>query len=132
TVRDTVIKVVRDTVVVPQRPPMAPLADTRDLTKSIYFATGSTRLGPNAQQQLRRLAAWLSEHPESSLEVTGVADASGSSAANEAVADRRAQSVKAFLVEQGVAASRIATTWRISPAAGPPDPNDRKAELKVR
>jgi outer membrane protein OmpA-like peptidoglycan-associated protein len=131
-VRDTVTSVVRDTVVVTERLPEDPLADVRPFTKTIYFATGSTSLGAGEKQQLRRLGAWLVEHPERKIEVTGVADASGSAAANDAVANRRAQSVKRFLVEQGVAAARIETNWRISPAPGAPDPNDRRAELQVR
>jgi outer membrane protein OmpA-like peptidoglycan-associated protein len=131
-VRDTVTSVVRDTVLVTERLPEDALADVRPFTKNIYFATGSTSLGAGEKQQLRRLAAWLVEHPERTVEVTGVADASGSAAANDAVANRRAQSVKRFLVEQGVAAARIETNWRISPSPGAPDPNDRRAELQVR
>lgn len=127
-----VVETVRDTILIPQRVPKDPMSDLQPLLKTIYFDVNSSELGAEAGKQLRSLAAWMLEHPDSHLEVTGVADASGTAAANDALANQRAQSTLTFLSEQGVPSGRIEKNWRISPTNGEANANDRRVELRMR
>jgi outer membrane protein OmpA-like peptidoglycan-associated protein len=62
--------------------------------------------------------------------VTGVADASGSITANENVAQKRADSVRQGLINNGIDSGRITTQRQLAPAGASPDPKDRRAEVK--
>jgi outer membrane protein OmpA-like peptidoglycan-associated protein len=105
--------------------------DMDALTAPIYFANGSTKLGPNANKGLDRMAAWLKANPTKRLLVTGHADATGSLAANQTVSKRRAESVKAALVARGIDGARITTEGRVAEQGSKPSAEDRRAELKV-
>jgi outer membrane protein OmpA-like peptidoglycan-associated protein len=59
-----------------------------------------------------------------------VADGTGSAAANEVVAQKRADSVRQGLISNGVDPGRITTKRYLAPAGAPPDPKYRRAEVK--
>lgn len=71
------------------------------------FRTGSAALQPGASGTLREAAAILKSNPDLKVEVGGHADSQGDAAKNQALSERRAQSVKDFLVGEGVAANRL-------------------------
>ncbi|MCC7501009.1 MAG: OmpA family protein [Flavobacteriales bacterium] len=134
-VRDTVRtqQVLRDTVRVTEQAPGTihmDEAERQRLMEPVYFATGKTTLGPQGNMKVAEIAAWLKKHPEARVQVTGVADASGSVTANEAVAQKRADSVRQALVANGIAAARITTQRQLAPAGATPDPKDRRADVK--
>ena len=58
---------------------------------------------------LRAQADWLNRYPNYTAVVEGHADERGTRQYNIALGARRANSVKAFLVSQGVAPSRLTT-----------------------
>ncbi|HTH17153.1 MAG TPA: peptidoglycan-associated lipoprotein Pal [Magnetospirillum sp.] len=76
----------------------------------VYFATDSVSLSGDSKQTLDRQAAFLRRYPTISLRVEGHADERGTREYNLALGDRRAQSVREYLLAQGVQASRLTTT----------------------
>jgi peptidoglycan-associated lipoprotein len=75
----------------------------------IYFEYDSSALTPESQDNLRDNAKWLEENPDASVIIEGHCDERGSNEYNMALGDRRAKSVKTFLVDLGTAAQRITT-----------------------
>lgn len=75
----------------------------------VFFTFNSVTLSANAQNTLRRQAEWLAEHPQLSATVEGHADERGTREYNLALGERRANTVKDYLVGQGVNAQRITT-----------------------
>lgn len=76
----------------------------------IEFATGSVALLPSSFRVLRAIAGMLEKDPEVRVRIEGHTDASGTVEENQALSERRAETVKAALVRRGVAAARIETT----------------------
>ena len=62
-----------------------------------------------AQEGLKRKADWLFKYAGSSVIIEGHCDERGTEAYNIALGDRRAESVKAFLVDMGVDPTRLTT-----------------------
>ena len=80
------------------------------VNEDIHFEFDKSRLLPDAQEILKRKAAWLMGHPEvSAVTIEGHCDERGSNEYNIALGDRRAQSAKAFLVNLGVKSDRLST-----------------------
>ena len=74
------------------------------------FATNSAVLNANMYPILQRLAQSLNQNPAATEAGVGHTDSTGSDAINNPLSQRRADAAKAYLVSQGVAASRIATS----------------------
>ncbi len=75
----------------------------------IDFERGSDRLQPEARPLLDTIAALLATAPELTVEVEGHTDSHGDAAANRRLSQLRAQAVKAYLTNQGIAPERIHT-----------------------
>ena len=73
----------------------------------ILFATGKSNIQPAAQNELAEFAKSLEQNPLTDVVIGGYTDNTGSMEANERVANARANSVKSFLLNKGVAADRI-------------------------
>ena len=74
----------------------------------ISFAFGTAQLNAASRQYLRdALLPLLQRYPQVRLTIKGYTDASGDDAVNLQLSQRRAQAIRAFLVEQGIAARRI-------------------------
>jgi outer membrane protein OmpA-like peptidoglycan-associated protein len=73
----------------------------------VLFDTGSSTLSPGAQQRLASFAQTVSRYPESSLVVRGHTDSTGTLALNERLSQDRAESVRSYLVSQGVSSARV-------------------------
>jgi outer membrane protein OmpA-like peptidoglycan-associated protein len=73
-----------------------------------YFATGSATLSPNGRSLISEIAKTVERLDEIVLlEVRGYADARGARNWNRSLARKRAEAVKAALVEEGIAVWRI-------------------------
>ena len=79
------------------------------ISEDIYFDFDSAQLLPQAQEILRQKADWLRSHVGASVIVEGHTDERGTVEYNLALGDRRAEAVKAFLVELGISPDRITT-----------------------
>jgi OOP family OmpA-OmpF porin len=73
------------------------------------FATGSSRLLPGAGAKLDEVVSAAREVPDLTMTVTGYTDSTGNAQSNVRLSQARADAVKAYLVDRGVAANRITT-----------------------
>ncbi len=76
---------------------------------SVYFVFNSSRLDEPALGIMDANAAWLNAHSGILITVEGNCDQRGTREYNLALGQRRADSVKNYLVKRGVSASRIKT-----------------------
>lgn len=77
--------------------------------KDILFAFDSSELDASAVVTLREKAAWLRANPSAVVTIEGHCDERGTTEYNLALGERRATTVKAYLVNLGIAASRLKT-----------------------
>lgn len=73
----------------------------------ILFPTNGTTLNAHAKQDLTQFAASLNNNPMTNVQIFGYTDNTGSYQVNERVSTGRADAVRTFLVNSGVASSRI-------------------------
>lgn len=76
------------------------------MQNGIGFATDSSQLTGSIQNTLNGVAQILVEYPETSLVINGYTDNTGNDSYNQSLSERRAESVRAYLLSQGVAAGR--------------------------
>ena len=76
---------------------------------SVYFAFDKSDLDAASVAVLEEHAAWLNANANASITIEGNCDERGSREYNLALGQRRADSVRDFLVERGVNSSRIDT-----------------------
>ena len=93
----------------PAPAPVAYKAPGVIMQEDIYFDFDKSTLTPAAQDNLLRKAEWLRENSDVTVTIEGHCDSRGTNEYNLALGDRRAESAKAFLVDLGIAASRITT-----------------------
>ncbi|UCD86458.1 MAG: peptidoglycan-associated lipoprotein Pal [Desulfobacterales bacterium] len=77
--------------------------------EDVHFEYDKATLLPEAQDNLRDKAKWLMAKPDVSVIIEGHCDERGSNEYNMALGDRRAGSVKTFLVDLGIASQRLTT-----------------------
>ncbi len=75
----------------------------------ILFDTGKYALKTKARQALTRFAASLVNDPNTNVQIFGHTDNTGSRATNEKLSLNRANAVKSYLVDSGVASYRMET-----------------------
>ena len=73
----------------------------------VLFDTGSYTLKPGAREKLAKISGIVLAHPGLSLQIEGHTDSVGGDEFNQQLSERRADSVRDFLAEQGVAPSSI-------------------------
>jgi outer membrane protein OmpA-like peptidoglycan-associated protein len=78
------------------------------ISGSVLFASGQSMILPTAQERLNQVAEALMINKDRKLTVEGHTDSQGSHAYNQALSQRRAESVKNYLVSQGYPAELIA------------------------
>jgi len=75
----------------------------------IYFLEDQSTLTAEAQETLRKQAAWLRQYPSVTVQVEGHADERGTREYNIALSARRATATREFLIAQGISGKRIAS-----------------------
>lgn len=85
------------------------ILDTRESARGlivnmsdVLFDTGSATLKPGAREKLARVAGVLLAHPGLEITIEGHTDSVGGDAYNQDLSERRAQSVRTYLVSQGI------------------------------
>ncbi|MHC8948916.1 OmpA family protein [Sphingobacterium hungaricum] len=79
------------------------------LSSDLLFPSNSSYLTDKAKGELSKLAKLLNEDKSKKIRVDGHTDATGAADYNLWLSDKRAASVKKFLEDSGVSASRITT-----------------------
>ncbi|MFZ0427377.1 MAG: OmpA family protein [Acidobacteriota bacterium] len=95
------------------------ILETRDTARGlivnmsdVLFDTAQYSLRPVARERLAKVAGILLGHPGLKLEVEGHTDSVGGEAYNQRLSEQRAESVRNYLIEQGIAGMNL------SPAKG--------------
>ena len=78
-----------------------------DYGKTILFNSGKASFQKQAFPILQAMAAILKEYPTANFSLEGHTDNTGSDVLNQKLSEERAAAVKAFLVENGINASRL-------------------------
>jgi len=79
------------------------------LNTDVHFDFDSSTLTPEAQMILKKKAEWLQNNSDATATIEGNCDERGTSEYNLALGDKRATSVKNFLVDLGISGSRLKT-----------------------
>ena len=83
------------------------VVDTAAITGPIYFDYDKSTIRPDAEATLQRKLPWLRANPGMRIRIEGNADERGSDEYNIALGQRRAAAAKAWLVQNGIDASRF-------------------------
>ena len=75
--------------------------------KTILFNSGKSTFQQQTYPVLQSIAAILKEYPSSNFSIEGHTDSDGKDAANQKLSEDRAAAVKNYLIENGIAASRL-------------------------
>ena len=78
--------------------------------KNVFFATASDKLLAQSNAKLNDVVAVLNENPSYKIQIDGHTDDQGKDEYNLDLSNRRAASVKAYLVSKGIAESRLSST----------------------
>ena len=100
---------------------------------TVYFNLNSSQLLPTSYNDLKESVSILDENPDIYVEVVGHADDSGGKDYNLKLSIERAQSVKKFLINQGVDETRIITYGKgaTQPVSNNTSPDGRRQNRRV-
>jgi outer membrane protein OmpA-like peptidoglycan-associated protein len=90
------------------------ILETRDSVRGlvitmadVLFDTGRYDLRPPTREALARLSGIVLAHPGLKLEVEGHTDSTGSDEFNQALSEQRANTVRGYLIQQGLSADAV-------------------------
>ncbi len=104
----------------------------------LLFGVASAGLSANAYARLRELAASLERHPATQVAIKGHASADGAPDYNFALSEQRAESVRQYLVAEGVSPERLTAVGFgsqfpvASNATAPGRARNRRVEIEIR
>ncbi len=75
----------------------------------VFFNEDQSTLTAEAKQSLMKQVRWLAQYSSVNVQIEGHADERGTREYNISLSARRATAVRAFMIQQGISASRIAT-----------------------
>ncbi len=75
----------------------------------VFFNYDSSELDSDAQELLQDQVAWLKQYSDVSVIIEGHCDERGTREYNLALGEKRAQSVKNYLISLGIASDRVST-----------------------
>ena len=93
----------------------------------VNFQIDSASLRPSSKRKLDEVVAVLQKYGQTRVQISGHTDSSGPAEHNLALSKERADAVKSYLVENGVAEGRVETR-----GAGPDEPIDTNATTEGR
>ena len=73
-------------------------AEKATVALNVQFDTGKATIASGYEENLKEIAAFMSEHPSTKIEIQGHTDSSGSKALNEKLSQARAEAVRNHLV----------------------------------
>ncbi len=101
--------------------------------RGVKFRSGSEQLTGDSVEALIDVAAFLKAQPTLRVQIAGHTDAVGSAALNKQLSQKRADSVKAFLVQSGIEPDRMRAVGygETQPIANNATPDGRAANRRV-
>lgn len=78
----------------------------------VLFTSGRADLKPGAAGNLGRLVHFLDENPDRSVEIEGHTDSVGGDGYNQDLSQRRADSVRSYLMQKGISPDRIVASGK--------------------
>ena len=99
----------------------------------VLFDTGSSTLKPGAREKLAKISGILLAHPGLTLQIEGHTDSVGTDEFNQQLSERRSDTVRDFLAEQGVAGSSMSARGfgKSQPVASNDTPEGRQRNRRV-
>ncbi|WP_447788607.1 MULTISPECIES: OmpA family protein [Pseudomonas] len=94
------------------KPVEPPVSEVITLNGNVLFAYNQSELMPEARSELDSLMAKLQGADVVSVKVIGHTDSQGSDAYNQKLSERRASSVAAYLLSQGLAPNKLTSEGR--------------------
>lgn len=114
----------------PAQPANQPVEKTAYET-AIYFSRGQCEyIEPSQYKTTVELLKALAQNPEAQITLVGWADQTGTEARNETISARRAETVKRYLINKGIAEARISMQGKGVDAQAD-DNKARRAEVKL-
>lgn len=87
---------------------LAPIkANESIVLNNVFFEFDSDKLTPDSKTELNKLFSLLSNNPSIKVEIQGHTDSKGNNAYNKKLSQKRAESVRNYLVKKGIKATRI-------------------------
>src|SRR5690606_27603966 len=77
----------------------------------VYYDYGQSRLRPDAESSMSKIAALMKNHTFLEIMVRSHTDSRSSNQFNEAMSQRRANAVRDYLQDYGIARSRVKSEW---------------------
>jgi OOP family OmpA-OmpF porin len=109
-----------------------PVIEKKSMRLNVEFDTGKADIKPEYNDEIKKVADLLAAYPDISIEIAGHTDNVGSAKLNKALSQRRADSVKKYLVEKfGISSSRL-TAVGYGPARPVADNSTRDGRQKNR
>jgi len=87
--------------------PVAQKIEAKVVLEGVTFKTGSAELTPESAARLDQAVETARAYPEITVEVGGHTDSQGNAESNRTLSQQRAESVRNYLIEKGVAPERI-------------------------
>ena len=78
----------------------------------VLFSSGTAELNGGGTSNLGKLAGFLNKYPDRTVLIEGHTDSIGTDDYNQRLSQHRADAVKAYLVKQGVASTRLAAAGK--------------------
>ncbi|HTU35378.1 MAG TPA: OmpA family protein [Candidatus Acidoferrum sp.] len=99
----------------------------------VLFDTASYTLKPGAREKLAKISGVVLAHPGLNLKIEGYTDSVGSDEYNQELSENRANAVREFLIEQGVAGSGVSAQGfgKTQPVASNDTPDGRQRNRRV-
>ncbi len=91
--------------------PVKAIKGNKAAVRHIFFDFDKAVLKQKSFKELDRIAKFLLDNPTLEIEVSGHTDSIGDDAYNQKLSEKRAQAVRQYLIEKGVAENRLTASW---------------------
>lgn len=118
--------------------PALAVQPSRPVQFTLYFVEGKDEFTDESKQVVDNVFSEIARHPVPDVLVVGHTDAVGSDQSNDALSRQRAETVRAALIQRGIAPENIVTVGRgkrepvVLTAEGVAEPRNRRVDIIVR
>ena len=80
---------------------------TSVVLKNVNFASNSSELTPGSSVELDKAVAAMKKYPDLRIEIAAHTDSMGDAGYNQSLSEKRANSVRDYMIDKGIAANRM-------------------------